>query len=43
MIFRMQSTDPELKMPELPTLTSDVQGTALVSAWIAGMPKGTCR
>jgi uncharacterized repeat protein (TIGR03806 family) len=43
MIFRMQSTDPELKMPELPTLTSDVQGTALVIAWIAGMNKSTCR
>lgn len=43
MIFRMQSTDPELKMPELPTLTSDVQGTALVSAWIAGMDGSGCR
>jgi uncharacterized repeat protein (TIGR03806 family) len=38
MVFRMESTDPELKMPELPTLTSDAHGTALVREWIAGMP-----
>jgi uncharacterized repeat protein (TIGR03806 family) len=43
MVFRMQSTDPELKMPELPTLTSDAQGTGLVRAWIAGMTAGGCR
>jgi uncharacterized repeat protein (TIGR03806 family) len=40
--FRMESTDPELKMPELPTLTSDAQGTTLVRAWIASMTKSDC-
>ena len=38
MVFRMESIDPELKMPELPTLTSDAAGTALVREWIAAMP-----
>lgn len=38
LVFRMESTDPELKMPELPTLTSDAEGTALIRAWIAAMP-----
>jgi hypothetical protein len=41
MVFRMESTDPELKMPELPTLTSDAAGTALVREWIAAMPPST--
>jgi hypothetical protein len=41
-VFRMESTDPELKMPELPTLTSDVHGTELIRAWIAAMPKASC-
>jgi uncharacterized repeat protein (TIGR03806 family) len=38
LVFRMESTDPQLKMPELPTLTSDAAGTALIRAWIASMP-----
>jgi uncharacterized repeat protein (TIGR03806 family) len=42
LVFRMESTDPELKMPELPTLTSDSQGTELVRAWIAAMQKSSC-
>ena len=42
MVFRMESTDPELKMPELPTLTSDAQGTALIRAWIAALPPESC-
>jgi hypothetical protein len=42
LVFRMESTDPELKMPELPTLTSDAKGTELVRAWIAGMQKSSC-
>lgn len=44
LVFRMESTDPELKMPELPTLTSDAQGVQLIRAWIAGMdPKLGCK
>ena len=42
MVFRMLSTDPELKMPELPTLTSDEQGTELIRAWIAAMEPSDC-
>lgn len=38
LVFRMESTDPELKMPELPTLTADSKGAELVRAWIAAMP-----
>jgi hypothetical protein len=37
LVFRMASTDPELKMPELPTLTSDAEGTALIRDWIASL------
>ena len=41
MIFRMGSTDPDIKMPELPNRVPDEKGVALVSEWIAGMePKG---
>lgn len=43
-VFRMASTDPELKMPELPTLTSDAQGTELIRQWITAMPTtSTCK
>jgi len=41
MIFRMRSTDPEVKMPELPLRTVDEFGVDLLSRWIAQMrPKG---
>lgn len=40
-IFRMSSTDPEVKMPELPNLLPDERGVALIREWIAAMePKG---
>jgi len=42
MVFRISSTDPELKMPQLPTQTADAQGVALIRAWIAAMPAQTC-
>jgi uncharacterized repeat protein (TIGR03806 family) len=42
LVFRMASTDPGLKMPELPTLTSDAEGTALIRTWIAAMPAMSC-
>lgn len=42
-VFRMASTDPELKMPELPTVTSDAAGTQLIRDWIAAMPAKPCR
>ena len=42
MIFRMSSTDPETKMPELPNRISDAKGVELVSAWIAAMVPPGC-
>ena len=42
LVYRMESTDPAIKMPELPTITSDAAGTALIKAWIAAMPPESC-
>ncbi|RMG11418.1 MAG: hypothetical protein D6729_17970 [Deltaproteobacteria bacterium] len=43
LVYRMASTDPEIKMPELPTQTVDQRGLALIRAWIAAMPPQSCR
>jgi uncharacterized repeat protein (TIGR03806 family) len=43
MVFRISSTEPQLKMPEIPTLTADANGVALVRAWIAAMPSASCQ
>jgi uncharacterized repeat protein (TIGR03806 family) len=40
--FRMGSTDPEIKMPELPSLLSDELGTMLIREWITAMPYPPC-
>lgn len=40
MIYRMSSTDPEIKMPEIPNLLVDDAGIALISAWIEAMDGG---
>lgn len=41
LIFRMEHTEPDIKMPELGGLAPDEAGTELMRAWIAGMePKG---
>lgn len=37
-IFRMNSLDPEIKMPELPNRVIDKAGVQLISDWIASMP-----
>jgi uncharacterized repeat protein (TIGR03806 family) len=37
-IFRMNSLDPEIKMPELPNRVIDEAGVQLISEWIAAMP-----
>jgi uncharacterized repeat protein (TIGR03806 family) len=42
MVHRMASTDPEIKMPELPSLLADDFGVDLVSEWIAAMPERDC-
>ena len=40
--FRMNSLDPDIKMPELPNRVVDVDGVALISEWIAAMPANDC-
>lgn len=42
MIYRMSSTDPEIKMPEIPNLLSDEKGVALISEWIQSMSPAGC-
>lgn len=42
MTFRMESTDPEVKMPELPNRLPDAAGVALVTEWIAAMQPAGC-
>lgn len=41
-IFRMSSTDPDVKMPELPTQTSDDLGVRLMREWIRSMEPAGC-
>ncbi len=41
-IFRMGSTDPEIKMPELPNLLPDDAGIALITEWISKMQPEGC-
>ncbi len=41
-VFRMASTDPEIKMPEVPSLLADDFGVELISEWIAAMPPQDC-
>lgn len=41
-VHRMGSTDPEIKMPELPSLLADDFGVELISEWIAAMPEQDC-
>jgi uncharacterized repeat protein (TIGR03806 family) len=40
--FRMASTDPDIKMPELPSLLADDFGVQLITEWIAAMPEPDC-
>lgn len=42
MLFRMNSLDPEIKMPELPNRVIDKAGVELIRQWIAAMPKVPC-
>jgi uncharacterized repeat protein (TIGR03806 family) len=42
MIFRMSSTDPEIKMPEIPNLVPDEKGVALISEWIKSLSPAGC-
>lgn len=40
--YRMTTTDPEIKMPELPSLLADDFGAQLVSDWIASLTLPAC-
>ncbi len=40
--FRMASTDPAVKMPELPNLRPDDFGVSLIEAWITELPGPAC-
>jgi uncharacterized repeat protein (TIGR03806 family) len=42
MVYRMDSNDPDIKMPELPLRTIDHFGVDLISEWIANMD-GDCQ
>ena len=43
MIYRMKSTDAEIKMPQIPSVTSDAKGVALIRDWIMALPNSTCQ
>ena len=42
MIFRMRSTDPEVKMPEIPNRIPHQAGIDLISEWIRQLPYPGC-
>lgn len=42
LVYRMSSTDPDIKMPELPNRIPDERGVALVSEWIASLTPEGC-
>lgn len=42
MVFRMESTEAGVKMPELPTVLAHTEGAALIREWIDAMPAVDC-
>jgi uncharacterized repeat protein (TIGR03806 family) len=40
--YRMAATDPEIRMPELPSRIVDDFGVTLIQDWIAAMPEQPC-
>ena len=42
LVYRMESEDPEIKMPELPSQLADTDGATLIREWIAAMPPLDC-
>jgi len=42
LIYRVSSTDPQIKMPELPNRIVDKKGVALLTEWISAMDPNTC-
>jgi uncharacterized repeat protein (TIGR03806 family) len=43
MLFRMSSTDPQVKMPQLPNRVPDKKGVALISEWVSSMKPNSCQ
>jgi uncharacterized repeat protein (TIGR03806 family) len=43
LVYRIESTDPGVMMPELPRRLVDEEGVALIRAWIASLPEGGSR
>lgn len=41
-MFRMESLDPDIKMPEIPTRQLHPEGIQLIRDWIAAMPPDPC-
>jgi len=41
LVFRLESTEPDIRMPELGRNLVDAEGNALIREWIASMP-GSC-
>ena len=41
-VHRMKSTDPEIKMPEIPNRLPHDAGVELISEWILSMPEMSC-
>lgn len=42
LIYRVSSTDPQIKMPELPNRIVDKRGVKLLTEWIAAMEPAAC-
>jgi uncharacterized repeat protein (TIGR03806 family) len=42
MVFRMESEEPGIKMPELPSQLAHAEGVALIREWIAAMEPAGC-
>ncbi|MFT5431581.1 MAG: parallel beta-helix repeat protein [Myxococcota bacterium] len=43
LVFRMQSQDASIQMPELPLMVLDTAGISLITEWIAAMPANDCK
>lgn len=42
LIYRVESEEPGVKMPELPSVLHHAEGAALLRQWVAAMPADTC-
>jgi uncharacterized repeat protein (TIGR03806 family) len=42
LVYRVESDEPGVKMPELPTILHHAEGAALLREWIAAMPPDRC-